>query len=254
MRQLPLSVRLHDRARFENFWPGPNEFVVAELRALAQQPTLAQPVRAGPPRAGLGSVGLTWLCGPVGTGKTHLLQALCAAAGQYESADPDGRAAYVPLSELKEFGATALQEWAGARWVCLDDVASVAGDIEWERALFAMYRDCEERGARLALAARETPVQLNWVLPDLASRCAAGVRLRLRALDEAEQCQALRWRAQQRGFDLPEETARYMQRRLPRDMASLFTVLDELDTAALVAQRRLTVPFIRDVLARALGQ
>ena len=56
-------------------------------------------------------------------------------------------------------------------------------------------------------------------------------------------------RAQQRGFDLPDETARYLQRRLPRDMRSLFAVLDELDSAALAAQRRLTVPFIKDVLA-----
>jgi DnaA family protein len=51
-----------------------------------------------------------------------------------------------------------------------------------------------------------------------------------------------------RGFELPEETARYMQRRFPRDMRTLYNLLDTLDTAALVAQRRLTVPFIRSVL------
>ena len=64
----------------------------------------------------------------------------------------------------------------------------------------------------------------------------------------------MRLRAQLRGFELPEETAHYLQRRLPRDMASLFALLDELDAAALAAQRRLTVPFIRDVLAQRAKQ
>jgi DnaA family protein len=47
---------------------------------------------------------------------------------------------------------------------------------------------------------------------------------------------------------LPDETARWLQRRYPRDMHTLHNLLDTLDEAALVAQRRLTVPFIRSVL------
>ena len=226
MRQLPLSVRLRDRALFDSFLPGPNAEVLAQLIALAEQ---QRP-------------GLVWLCGPEGSGKTHLLQALCARAG--------GGARYLPLSQLQSFGPAALAEWQGDRWLCLDEVEAVIGNNEWERALFAAYRDCEDRGASLLMAARAAPPQLPFVLPDLASRCAAGLRLTLQALDEAGQLAALQLRAQQRGFDLPDETARYLQRRLPRDMSSLFAVLDELDTAALAAQRKLTVPFIRRVLAQ----
>ena len=230
MRQLPLSVRLRDRASFESFLPGPNATALKQLKDLAEQ---QRP-------------GLVWLCGPEGSGKTHLLQALCARAGS--------AGAYVPLSQLEGYGAAALGDWQGARWLCLDEVAPVVGRSEWERALFGVYRDCEERGASLLMAAREAPAQLPFALPDLASRCAAGHLLALQALDEEQQCAALRLRAQVRGFDLPEETAHYLQRRLPRDMSSLFALLDELDAAALAAQRRLTVPFIRDVLAQRAKQ
>ena len=226
MRQLPLSVRLTDHARFENFLAGPNQQVMGELEALVVP----------------GRAGLTWLCGPTGSGKTHLLQALCARAGP--------EAHYLPISQLESLGAAALADWQGARWLCLDDAATIAGRAEWERALFALYRDCEERGAVLLLAAREAPTELPFTLADVGSRCVAGQRLTLRNLDESQQCAALRLRAQHRGFELPDDTARFLQRRLPRDMATLFAVLDELDLAALEAQRRLTIPFIRGVLAQ----
>jgi DnaA family protein len=226
MRQLPLRVMLRDRALFASFLPGPNGPALAQLIALAANP------RAG----------LVWICGPEGSGKTHLLQALCAQAG--------AGARYLPLSQLVEFGPAALAEWHGERWLCLDDVESVIGDREWERALFGVYLDAEDRGASLLMGARAAPPQLPFALPDLASRCAAATRLTLKALDEPSQLAALQLRAQQRGFELPDETARYLQRRLPRELSSLFAVLDELDTAALAEQRRLTVPFIREVLQR----
>ena len=60
--------------------------------------------------------------------------------------------------------------------------------------------------------------------------------------------------ARLRGLELPDETWQWLQRRLPRDMRSLYELLDTLDEAALAAQRRLTVPFIRDVLRARRGQ
>ena len=89
---------------------------------------------------------------------------------------------------------------------------------------------------------------VKWTLPDLGSRCSASTVFQLRLLDEEEQREALKLRARIRGVELPDETARWLQRRFPRDMRTLYELLDTLDEASLVAQRRLTVPFIRTVL------
>lgn len=223
MRQLPLSVRVRDPALFASYLPGPNEQVLAQLRALAAHP------------------GCGWLCGPAGSGKSHLLQALCAESGSI---------GYLPLSQLTPFGPGALREWQGSTGLCLDELATVVGHVEWERALFALYRDCEERGASLLFAARAPPGELRFALADLASRCAAAQRLTLQALDETEQGAALRLRACARGLELPGDVTRYLQRRLPRAMSHLCAALDELDEAALVGQRRLTLPFVRELLDR----
>jgi DnaA family protein len=70
----------------------------------------------------------------------------------------------------------------------------------------------------------------------------------LAALDEADRIKALQLRARHRGLDLPTETANFLLSRSKRDMATLYAVLDQLDTAALEAKRRLTIPFVKETL------
>ena len=227
-RQLPLGLRLPDKALFASFLPARNAEAIAHLARLA---------------AGYGGA-LTWLCGPEGSGKTHLLQATCAAAGERV------RAGYLPLAEVAALGAGVLEGLTELELLCVDDLERVVGEADWERGLFGLQREMEEAGGRLLLASRAPPALLAWRLADLGSRCAAGAVLTLRALDEAEQHAALELRARLRGLELPEETWQWLRRRYPRDMRRLYELLDTLDEAALAAQRRLTVPFIRDVLAR----
>ena len=229
MQQLPLGVRLPDRAVFASFLPARNGEALEHARRVAD-----------------GEVtGATWICGPASAGKTHLLQATCSRAAESR------RAGYFPLVDLASLGVGVLEGLPQLECVCLDDLEAVVGRLEWEKAIFGLLRELEESGGALVMAARPPPALLDWALPDLGSRCAAAAVLRLRALDEAEQQLALQLRARLRGVELPAETSRWLQRRFPRDMGRLYGLLDTLDEAALAAQRRLTVPFIREVLGRA---
>lgn len=220
-RQLPLGVNLRDGAAFANFLPGPNAAAVACLRA--------------------GEEPLVYLWGAGGTGKSHLLQAACAAAGQ------DGRpAAYLPLDG--GFAPEVLAGWENLPLVCLDDLQAVAGRMAWERALFNLCNGLREQGGRLAVAADAPPAGLALQLPDLRSRLSQGVVFQLRELEDPDKLAALRLRARRRGFELPDDTAQYLLSRYRRDMPSLCRLLDVLDTASLSAQRRLTIPFVKSVL------
>jgi DnaA family protein len=46
---------------------------------------------------------------------------------------------------------------------------------------------------------------------------------------------------------MPEAVAHYLLQRHARDLTALFGLLERLDRASLAAQRRLTVPFVREV-------
>jgi DnaA family protein len=158
-------------------------------------------------------------------------------------------AAYFPLDRTLALPPEALVGFENCRILCLDDVDAVAGNAAWEEALFRLFNDAAEHGTRLVFAARAAPRHLDWILDDWRSRAAACVVYQLRDLDEAGRVEALRLRAAQRGLTLPPETSEYLIRRMPRDLGSLFEILDRLDEASLRAQRRLTVPFIRAELA-----
>ena len=231
MRQLPLGLKLPDRAVFASFVAGRNAEAVAHARRIA----------AG--ECG----GSTWLCGAAGAGKTHLLQAICTAAAERV------RAGFVPLAQLAALGPGVLEGMEQLQCLCLDDLDRVAGNRDWELRIFALLRETEDAGGALVAASAAPPALIGWSLRDLGSRLAASPVFQLRALDETEQQAALQLRAGLRGVELPEETSRWLQRRFPRDMRRLYELLDTLDQAALTAQRRLTIPFIREVL-RAQGE
>jgi DnaA family protein len=222
MKQLALGVRLRAGAVYGSFAPGRNSEILTALRSPSALPM--------------------WLWGAKGTGKTHLLQAACAAAGD--------AAAYFPLDRFFSLPPEALAGFERSPVLCIDDVDQVAGDQDWERALFRLFNEAAELHSRLIFAASVAPRQAAWVLDDWRSRAAACVVYQLHELDDAGRVEALRLRAAQRGLQLPNETAEYLLKRMPRDLRSLFDVLDALDEASMVEQRRLTIPFIRDELEK----
>ena len=229
MRQLPLGVRLPAYAVFESFAVGANSEILAALRDSSATPL--------------------WIWGASGSGKTHLLQATCAAA----AAAGSGAGAYFSLDPSLRLPPEALIGFERARVLCIDDVDRIAGDEAWERALFALFNAAGEAATKLIFAAAVAPRGLAWRLDDWRSRATACVVYQLQELDDAGRGEALRLRAAQRGLQLPLETCEYLLKRMPRDLPSLCKLLDELDEASLVAQRRLTIPFIRDALEKHAG-
>jgi DnaA family protein len=222
MQQLPLGVRLSEAARFDSFVAGDNREVVARL---------AGPV---PPR-------VLWLWGRAGTGKSHLLQAACADAGER-----GGSATYVDLETATN--PALLEGCESLDLVCLDSLDLASDDPGWNAAIFRLHTLMQDGAGRMLVASTAPPASLRFRLPDLRSRLLAAPVHQLLSLGEEDQIAALERRAARLGLELPRESASYLLHHLPRDMHTLCAMLDQLDEAALAAQRRLTVPFLRQVL------
>lgn len=223
--QLPLALRYPPDQRFET-WLGAHA-------ALAQMQAMA----IGEPGDAL------YLQGGNGSGKTHLLLAACAAA------EAGGRHAnYLSLARVRGHARDALQGIEQAGLVALDDLDTVAGERNDEIALFDLHNRVRDAGAGLVYAARDVPAGLPLVLPDLRSRLAQCTLVALRALDDDGRAAVLRQRAASRGLLFDEAALDWLLTHCSRDLSDLSALFEQLDRASLAAQRRLTVPFLRQVL------
>lgn len=228
--QLPLGIRLRDEASFDSFHGQATAPLVELLRGFSQ---LDQPPADS----------CIYLWGASGSGRSHLLQAACqqmSAAG--------GSSIYLPLKQLLEHPAELLEGMEGLDLLCIDDLQVLAGRNDWQEALFHLYNRLRDAGQRLLLAADCAPRQLPLELPDLVSRLGWGLVFQLPTPDDADKQAILQLRAAQRGLQLPDEVARYLLTRGGRGLDELFNLLERLDQASLQAQRRLTLPFVKQVL------
>lgn len=226
--QLPLRIGFTRRARFANFVTGANAALIEALSAWV---------------AGRIPGGLFYLWGAPGSGRSHLL---AAAGDAVESAAAPF--AYVPLAQAGRLAPELLEGLESRGLVCVDDIDTVAGVSAWDEALFHLYNRLGNSGTRLLVSAACSPAKLRPGLADLKSRLASGLTYHLQPLDDEGKRALVRQQAAERGLELSPEAADYLLSRCPRDTRALVGLVERLDTAAMAAQRRLTIPFLRSQL------
>ena len=223
MRQIPLDVSLSEYMTFETFYLGPNKSVVDSLRDEKNQ--------------------LIWLAGLEGFGKTHLLHAFLNSH-EHENK----KVLYLPMSESQDFTPDILDNLAQYDLVAIDDIENIIGDMTWEEQLLKFYEDLYSTSNKILITANDTPKGLDFLLPDLSSRFNLALIERLRPMNEDEMIKAILIHSKARGFDLPEDSAKYLINRAPRDVSVLIDMIKLLDYESLSMQRKLTIPFIKTVL------
>jgi DnaA family protein len=212
--QLVLALAAAEPPSFANFVVGANGEAVAALAAAA----------AG--RA----PGSIVLWGAEGSGRTHLLRAFAAAAG----------ARYVA-------SAAALDEDTDMRAAAIDDADR--SDAPGQARLFTLYNAVRARGGTF-VAAMDSPPARVALRDDLRTRLGWGLTFELRALADADKPAALLAHARQLGITLGDDVIAYLLAHGRRDMRTLLSTLAALDRHSLSTHRAITVPLLRDWMAR----
>ncbi|MSS76680.1 MAG: DnaA regulatory inactivator Hda [Methyloglobulus sp.] len=225
--QLPVKFEFRANQTFDDFYPGNNQEIIGQLKKTV---------------AGVGEQ-FIFLWGDVGHGKSHLLQACSQDAFKLNI-----RCIYLDLSDsiltdLELF--TGLEDF---ELVCFDNIDALTGREDWELAFFNFFNQHRDRNHRLILSASCAPNAIAYSLPDLKTRINWGLSLRIQHLEDDDKIAALTHKAQQMGFEIAPQVARFLLTHYDRNLSSLWTILDKLDGASLAAQRRLTIPFLKHVL------
>jgi len=220
--QLTFELAPEPAPTFANFVAGPNaeacEALVRFAAALLRETGV-----------------LVW--GAPGAGKSHLLQAMsAAAAGAGRPVRHCARAADVSDAPPE---ARAL--------VTVDDVDSA--DAAAQGRLFTLFNALAATGGQLAVAASVPPARLP-LREDLRTRLGWGLVYEVVPLADEAKPAALATFARQRGFRLGDDAIAYLLGHGRRDMASLVRSVIALDAHSLAHKRPITVPLIRAWLQR----
>lgn len=214
MKQLVLDLALPEPAPFTDFVAGDNAELLFQLGEWCSRATHAR---------------FVYLWGEPGCGKSHLLRAATLRAG-------------APLYDAT----TGLpDEIDGPQMLAVDNVHAL--DRAGQETLFAHYNTLRDGGGSL-LASGLMPPMLLPLLPDLASRLSWGLTYQLKPLSDPDKAAALATRARLLGFELGTEQTDYLLRHAPRDLMSLYQILDIANDWALSRRKAVTLGLLREIL------
>ncbi|PCJ16176.1 MAG: DnaA regulatory inactivator Hda [Gammaproteobacteria bacterium] len=184
-----------------------------------------------------------YLWGGHQAGLTHVLQACCR-----QMAVQNELAFYLPMDELVQSPTDILDNLETYQLVCIDNIDCVANEPAWQEALFHLYNKIKQHNGRLIVSSHCAPALLDFSLSDLKSRLSAGTTFNVHALDDVEKMQALKQRFLLRGLKANDEVLNFVLRRSDRNMAALMDTLEQLDGRAFDERRKLTIPFVKEVM------
>lgn len=219
-RQLLLDIHRPQIPTLDNFVAGSNGELMQHLHGLAA------------PDCGAA----LYLWGPTGSGKSHLLRAVAAAAHSRP-------VCITPASTVGE----RLDVPPGALLI-VDDVEQLSPTAQV--ALFRAFIAARPDRLALLLSGPVPPLELalSPEREDLRTRIGQCLIYEIKPLSDIEKADALQHHAQGKGMKLDEAVVQYLLRHGRRDLPSLLATVDALDQASLELKRPATLPLLREIL------
>ncbi len=190
------------------------------------------------------SAKLMYLVGESGVGKSHLGQALCQMAG-----DAKLTSQYLPMHEFCKYEIDVSEGMENYELLVVDDIDAIALLPNWQQALFDLINRVLENNHKIVFTSRQPPCDNGFTLPDLISRLQWGQNWRINPLSESQQLDMMIFRARCKGMMMSDEVAKFIYLRLRRDNKSIMRCLEKLDNKSLEVQRKLSIPFVKSVMA-----
>ena len=228
--QLPLQFEFRANKTFNDFFAGGNQEIISHLQNSV---------------AGYGEVQI-FLWGQEGLGKTHLLQACCHQAQSIKRSS-----FYLDLAVAQLPDVDILTGLDNFDLVCLDNIEAIAGDLTWEMAFFHFFNQHRDSEHTLIISAACLPNEIATRLPDLKTRLNWGLTLKIQPLADNDRISALIIKAHRMGFEISPQVGLFLLTHYGRDLSALWQLLEKLDKASLAAKRKLTIPFLKEILGDA---
>jgi len=189
---------------------------------------------------------LLYLHGAPGSGKTHLLSAICS---DLAGCSPGSQLSIIPLEAVTEENCRSVVEQAGVQThLLLDNLHLLADSSLLRSAVWQLFNDFYESGRKIIATATLPPKELKSLDEHLQSRFMWGLVAKLDISDDESRRMILGKLAADRQIMLPAEVSDYLLVHVRRDIPSLATALEQLKQRSFATQKKISLKLAREEL------
>ncbi|MDP9190430.1 MAG: chromosomal replication initiator protein DnaA [Acidobacteriota bacterium] len=235
------------RYRFDSFVVGSsNQLAYAASKSIAENPS--------------GSFNPLFIYGGAGLGKTHLIQAI---GQQIRESRPNLKIVYMSADAFVTELITSIRydkmqpfrdRYRSVDALLLDDIQSIAGKERTQEEFFHTFNALYEAQKQIVFTSDRPPKEIPTLEERLRSRFEWGLTADIQPPDLETKVAILRKKAEDRGFQIPQEVALFVAERVRSNVRELEGHLNKIAVYASLAGKSISIDVAKEALKDVLSK